>query len=1115
MSGKGLILARERLPLLGPEDQLMDIAAWLQDLGLERYVPAFRDNEIDWEVLPKLTSEDLREIGVAAIGHRRKLLDAIAVFGTKAPAAAVTAAPSDAPAPVEAERRQLMVMFCDLVGSTSLSARLDPEDLRGIIGAYHRCVLEIVESFGGFVARYMGDGVLIYFGYPQAHEDDAERATRCGLALVDQVPQLNQREELHARVGIATGLVVVGGEIVEHDVAGDTPDLAARLQAVAEPDTVVIAASTRRLTGDLFEYRDLGEVELKGVAGPVLAWQALRLSAVESRFEALRGSVLTPLVGRDEEIDLLLRRWARAKTGDGQVVLISGEPGIGKSRLTAELAEHLRAEPHTRLRYFCSPYHQDSALYPFVDQLGRASGFAADDPPAARLEKLEALVARAAPPDEDVAFLADLMSMPSERHPLLNLSPQRKKERTLEALLRQLEGLARQQPVFVVIEDAHWIDPTSRELLDLTVDRVRGLPVLLIVTFRPEFQPPWIGQPQVTMLALNRLDRHDRAVLVEQVAGSKSLPSEVIEQIADRTDGVPLFIEELTKSVLESGVPAVGIPTTLHDSLMARLDRLSTVRRVAQIGAAIGREFPYALLRTVSRLPEDELRAALGRLVASELVSQRGNPPDAVYSFKHALVQDAAHSSLLRNVRQQLHAEIAAALEAHCPELMDSQPELFAQHYAQADLIEKSVAYWSKAGHRSVARSAMAEAAAQFRKGLDQLLLLSDNRERQQQELEFCSALGAVMIALKGYAASETGETYARARELWEMLGFPSEFLRVPYGQAVIRAARGELDLALRSDLDLLSLSRQRNDSNGLVLGLLSFGRDLLFSGRFALSRSPLEEVLACYDPTSDGSLVRQAGIHPHVNARAALGVVLFCLGYLDQALEMSEASIGEARRLAHPPTLASTLAWSTRLLSLSEDYTALGERVEELVAVTDEHSFPHWAGPGNVCRGWVMVQKGDVTAGITLMQRGSSAYQATGATTWMPHFVALRASACVIAGEVEQARNLVDDALQIVEGTGERWFAAELNRHKGQLLLRQGYTEAAEELYRKALSIAAEQEAKLWELRAAANLARLRRDQGRRAEARCLLASVYGWFTEGFGTPDLKDAKALLDELT
>jgi class 3 adenylate cyclase len=822
----------------------VDIAAWLHSLGMQQYEAAFRDNAIDAAILPELTAEDLKDLGVNLVGHRRRLLAAIAALRGDVRPAPATLANQAAPDSA-AERRQLTVMFCDLVGSTPLSARLDPEDLRGIIGAYHRCVAETVEGFDGFVARYMGDGVLVYFGYPQAHEDDAERATRCGLALVNRVPHLDQAEELHARVGIATGLVVVGGEVVEHDIAGDTPNLAARLQALAEPDTVVIAASTRRLTGDLFEYRDLGDIELKGIAGPVSAWQALRLSTVAGRFEALRGSALSPLVGRDEEIELLVRRWARTKAGDGQVMLVSGEPGIGKSRIVAALAERLHDESLVRLRYFCSPYHEDSALFPFVDQLSRAAGFTRDDPPAARWEKLEALLALAAPPDEDLALLADLLSLPaSDHHSLPNLSPQRKKEKTLEALVRQLEGLARRQLVLMVFEDAHWIDPTSRELLDLTVDRVRSLPVLLIMTFRPEFQPPWIGQPQVTMLALKRLDRHDRAALIEHIAGSMALPDEVIDQIADRSDGVPLFIEELTKSVLESGVPAVGIPTTLHDSLMARLNRLSSLRRVAQIGAAIGREFPYALLRTVARIPEDELRSALGRLVASELVFQRGTAPDAVYRFKHALVQDAAHGSLLRNVRQQLHAQIAEALEVQCPELMESQPELFAQHYAEAGFVEKSVAYWGNAGRRSAARSAMAEAAAQFQKGLDQLALLPDTRERQRKELEFRSGLGAALLIVRGFAAPETGQAYARARELWEQLGSPSEFLQVPHGQSHYHALRGELDLAQRMDEDLLRLSRQRNDSAGLVLGHFSTGQNLILRGRFALSLSHFEECL-------------------------------------------------------------------------------------------------------------------------------------------------------------------------------------------------------------------------------------------------------------------------------
>ena len=579
----------------------MDVTEWLRKLGLEQYEPAFRANEIDAEVLPSLTAEDLNELGVTLVGHHRRLLDAIAVLRVEAPAAEA-AETRDVPAPIDAERRQLTVMFCDLIGSTALSARLDPEDLREVIGAYHSAVTTVVAGLDGFVAKYMGDGVLIYFGYPQAHEDDAERAVRAGLDAIDAVGRLDVKSvKLQTRVGIATGLVVVGdligaGSAQEQSVVGETPNLAARLQALAEPDTVVIAAGTRQLVGDLFEYRDLGAVEVKGIAGPVPVWRVLHSSVVESRFEALRGSTLSPLVGRDEEIDLLLRCWARANSGQGQVVLLSGEAGLGKSRITAALEQRLQAEPYLRLRYFCSPYHQDSALFPFIDQLGRAAGFARDDPPASRLEKLEVLLAHAEPPKEDVAFLADLMSLPaSERHPMPNLSPQRKKERTIEALIRQLQGLVGQKPVLVVFEDAHWIDPTSRELLDVAIERVRSLPALLIVTFRPEFQPPWTGQPQVSTVELRRLDRDDQTFLVEQIAGGKALPDEIVAQIVDRTDGVPLFVEELTKSVLESGLlreernryvldralPPFAIPTSLHDSLLARTRPLG-------IGAAGG-----------------------------------------------------------------------------------------------------------------------------------------------------------------------------------------------------------------------------------------------------------------------------------------------------------------------------------------------------------------------------------------------------------------------------------------------------------------------------------------------------------------------------------------------
>jgi class 3 adenylate cyclase/predicted ATPase len=1120
------ILVDEGLPLLRAEDHRMDVAAWLYGLGLEQYAQLFRDNDIDGEILCGMTAEDLKELGISSFGHRRRLLNAITALGGEPPtrdvaqSAMSATSTSTSPRPIDAERRQLTVMFCDLVGSTALAARLDPEDLREVYAAYNGAVADVVRSFDGFVAKYMGDGVLMYFGYPRAHEDDAERAVRAGLGVIDAVGRLDVKSvKLQARVGIATGLVVVGdligeGSAREQSVVGETPNLAARLQALAEPGAVVIAAGTRRLVGDLFEYRDLGAVEVKGIAGPVPARQVLRPSSVASRFEALRGAALSPLIGRDEEIELLLRRWARAKAGDGQVVLISGEPGIGKSRIAAALEGRLHAEPHIRLRYFCSPYYEDSALYPFVDQLGRASGFVPDDPPAARLEKLEALLARAAPPDEDVALIADLLSLPaSERHPLPNLSPQRKKEKTLEALIHQLDGLACRQPVVVVFEDAHWIDPTSRELLDLAVERLRTMPVLLIVTFRPEFQPPWIGQPQVTMLSLNRLDRRDRAALVEQIACNDTLPYEVVAQIADRTDGVPLFVEELTKSILESGVTPAGIPATLHDSLMARLDRLGPVRQVAQMGAAIGRDFSYELLRAVSGLPKEELQTALDKLVASGLAFQRGTPPDAIYAFKHALVQDAAHSSLLRSTRQHLHAEIAEALAAQSPELMDTQPELLAQHYAEAGLLEKSVVYWDKAGKRSAARSAMAEAATQLQKGLDQLALLPDAPERRRQELEFWSALGTALRLVKGGAAPETGHAYARARKVWERLGSPSEYLHVPYRQSRYHAVRGELDLAMRLDGDLLRLSRQRNDSAGLVLAHFSSGRNLMFAGRFATSRSHLEVALAAYDSISQRLLAHQAVSDP-VNVQSFLGIVLFCLGFPDEAVAQSSAAIAEARMLAYPAPLVETLGLASLLLLLLRDDAALDERSEEFVAVAAEQGFPFWRAFGTICRGWVTLKKGDVTEGITLLRSGIAAFRATGSEAWTPYYFGLLAVACEIAGQIEEALTLLDDGLQIGEEQSGRWLEAELYRHKGQLLLRQGHAEAAEELYRKALTIAVEQEAKLWELRAATSLARLWGEQGRRAEARELLAPVYGWFTEGFDTHDLKKAKALLDEL-
>ena len=691
---------------------------WLRSLGLGKYEAAFRENEINEKVLLSLTAEDLKELGVAALGHRRLLLDAIAVLRTDAgvkgpsadaatPAIAPTVSPED-----RAERRQVTVMFSDLVGSTALSARMDPEDLREVISAYQKCVAETVGRFGGFVAQYMGDGILIYFGYPQAHEDDAERAVRAGLELVAAVGDLKTHAALQARVGIATGMVVVGdligsGASQQQAIVGETPNLAARLQGIAEPSSVVIADSTRRLLGNLFELEDLGAKDLKGITGPVRAWAALRASSAEGRFEAMHETGLTALVGREEELELLLRCWSRAKTGEGQVVLLCGEAGIGKSRLTAALLERLAAEPHTRLRYFCSPQHTDSALYSIISQMERAAGFAHGDTAQTKLDKLDTLLAQSLTPRQDVAIFAEMLSLPNDgRYPTLELASQQRRQRTLEALTAQIKALAQQTPVLMIFEDAHWADPTSLEALGRAVDRIRTLGVLLIVTHRPEFEAQWIGRPHVIALTLNRLARREVSALIDGVTGNWPLPESTRQDIIERTDGIPLFVEEMTKAVLEAAregateravaaIPSssVAVPASLHASLMARLDRLGPAKEVAQIGAAIGREFSHALLAALVRQPEAELRSALDRLIAAGLLFQQGVPPHATYLFKHALVQDAAYGTLLREPRRALHARIAETLESQFAGIAENQPELLARHCTEAGLIEKWAEY--------------------------------------------------------------------------------------------------------------------------------------------------------------------------------------------------------------------------------------------------------------------------------------------------------------------------------------------------------------------------------------------------------------------------------------
>ena len=1124
---------------------MQQIADWLQKLGMAEYTQCFVENDIDFTILGDLTDQDLEKIGIASLGHRRKLLRAIANLETiekAAPAAAVVAAPAS-PLPLDtAERRQVTVMFSDLVGSTALSARMDPEDLREVISAYQKCVTETVRRFDGFVARYMGDGVLVYFGYPQAHEDDADRAVRAALELIASVTGLASPVSLQTRVGIATGLVVVGdligsGEAQERGIVGETPNLAARLQGIAEPNMVVIAESTRRLLGNLFELEDLGARELKGFTGPMRAWAALRGSSVESRFEALHATGVTALVGREEECELLLRRWSRAKSGEGQVVLLSGEAGIGKSRLTATMLERLATEPHTRFRYFCSPQHTDSALYPIIGQLERAAGLTRADTPQAKLDKLDAVLAQSSASAQDAALIAEMLSLPNDgRYPALELTPQQRRQKTLEALIAQMVALVRQNPVLMIFEDAHWADPTSLEVFGRAVDRVRTLRVLLIVTFRPEFEPPWVGQAHVTILTLNRLGERDAGAMVARLAGNKELPADVMAEIVERTDGIPLFVEEMTKAVLEAAgedairrtvaavpSPAAAVPATLHASLMARLDRLGPAKEVAQIGAAIGREFSHALLASVVRKPQTELGWAVDRLIAADLLLRHGVPPHATYVFKHALVQDAAYGTLLREPRRTLHARIAEALESQFGEIAENQPELLARHYTQAELIEKAVGLWGKAGQRSFARSALVEAAEQFTRALDQLATLPATPALRRDEIKLQVALINSLIHVKGFAAAETKVAVERARLLIEQAEARGEPLEDPLVLFWILYAAGVPSfVAFNGDAmrevvaQLLALAEKQRATASLMIAHRPAGIYLLCTGDLAQGRAHLDDAIALYDPVEHRQLATRVGQDPRVAALCYRSITLWLLGYPEAATLDAHEALRDAREISHAATLIYALIITSFNHALCGSYAAAIAQLDEAVALAEEKGALFWKTTGTVLKGCVLAVTGKASDAVQIITSAVTAFRSTGATVWMPSYLSYLARAHTGLGGYENAWRCIDEAMAMIETSKESWYQSEVNRIAGEIALMSPQQDVgkAERHFDGALAIARAQQARSWELRAAMSMARLWLSQGKRNEARDLLASVYGWFTEGFDTCDLKEAKALLGAL-
>ena len=1113
----------------------LDIDGWLREIGLAQYAEIFRANDIDIKLLGRLTNDDLKEVGIVSFGHRKKLLETIAalVAAPEAPSWIPVAA-TELKAHDTAERRQVTVMFSDLVGSTALSARMDPEDLREVISAYQSCVAGTVRRFGGFVAKYMGDGVLVYFGYPQAHEDDAERAVRAGMELIAAVTALKTRTSLQTRVGIATGLVVVGdligsGAAQEQAIVGETPNLAARLQGIAEADTVVIAEGTRRLLGNLFELDDLGTKELKGISGPIRAWGALRASSVEGRFEALHASGLTALVGREEELEILLRRWARAKTGEGQVVLLSGEGGIGKSRLTAALLERLTTEPHTRLRYFCSPQHTDSAFYPIIGQMERAAGLAHDDTPQARLDKLDTVLAQTSTSTQDAALFAELLSLPNDgRYPALELTPEQRRQKTLEALSLQMEVLSRQSPVLMIFEDAHWTDPTSLEAFGRAVDRVATLPVLLIVTFRPEFQAPWIGRPHVTSLTINRLTRREVDAVIDRVVGNTPLPPNIRQDIIERTDGVPLFVEEMTKAVLEAESegearqtaaavpsPSLAVPASLHASLMARLDRLGPAKEVAQIGAAIGREFAHALLAEVVRKPEAELGSALDRLIQAGLLFRQGVPPHATYLFKHALVQDAAYGTLLRGPRQALHARIAAAIETRMPERVEREPELLAYHYAGAGQPDTAAGYWLAAGRLAARRSANSEAVAHLTRGIAGVGGLPETEERNRQELALQLALGPALLSSRGFGDPEASAGYQRAAELARRLGDDRDRFAATWGLWIsIRASSASDHMRLRLQYlgEMVKAAERTGDPELLLQAHHSSWSTRIWNGEFARATEHVRSGLALYDRERHRHHALMYGGHdPAVCGKGQGAVALWALGCPDQAVQSARNGIVLGQASDHLPSLLHSLWFAASVYFLRRQAADVLECSARLLALGGEHGLKLYEAIGGVFHGWARIQQSDAQAGLAELRAAVAAY-ATTAHVNLDLYRAILAEAELRAGNLEEAAAVLNQG----ERTADEWWRAGYLRLRGDLLLRGPGDEraAAERLYREAISVAAGQQAKSLELRAATSLARLLRNEGKRDEARNLLAPVYGWFTEGFDTLDLKEAKALLDVL-
>lgn len=1115
--------------------QSLDVGAWLEELGLGQYRALFSDQAIDSDVLPDLTDDDLVRLGVP-LGHRKKIFKAIDdLLGGEA-------TEQDAPIKLvrtrqDAERRQLTVLICDMVESTDLASKLDPEELRKVMGIYLDACVKAVTTFGGFIARYTGDGIVAYFGYPAALEDAAERAVRAGLELGRVIPNLIALPDLtlHVRTGIATGLVVVGdllgeGAAREEAVVGETPALAARLQSLAPPDGIAIAGSTRRLVEGMFELEFLGMCDLKGLPGVRPVWRVLRETAAESRFDARHHADLTEMVNRESELSLLLERWRAACERERQMVLLAGEAGIGKSRMCMALASQVAAGGHFVIRLQCSPFHTHSALHPIITNLDRLAGLTLDMEPQEKLDRLIAEVQRpgkVAP--ETIALFASLLSIPiGDRLPRHEAPPEQIKSLTLDAINDWLVSLSRQKPLLWILEDAHWIDPTTAEAITRGLGRRDNARILSVITHRPEYRPPWTGRSQIVALNLNRLSRRQSYELVRRVA-RKNLPDALVEQIAAKTDGMPLFVEELTKVMIESGPFEAGvnpydekrgssetvIPVTLQDSLLARLDRLTESKVVAQIGAAIGREFSFELLAAVVPSKPKELEAALALLEAADLISARGTPPQLIYTFKHGLVQEAAYSTLLISRRQKLHKRIADTLQSSFALIAEVQPEILAHHYTEAGLTDQAINWWERAALRSATRYNNIEAVSQFSRALALLTQLAHDSSTRRREFGLRIAMIEPLYATHGYSGTEVEQNYARLLEIGQDLGETRQLLRILWGRAGGTLVRCDFPRASEHVASFLELARQAGDATSAAQGVRISAMIAQASGELDLSRERFLEVIEAFEREGTAATLGDYLTIPRPTTLAQYSFSAQQLGHLDEAEELCARSLRETRESGHHLTSCYAMSVCAMKAMVEQDPATVFSITEELVEIVNRHHVFYWECFTEALLGWASARTGEVEKGLARLRRSWEIRDRMQTRIWGPFFRISEAEILMQNQRNDEAIALLDRAAAEADATGQHYADVEGFRVRACARLSQGAPLAdVEALFQRGLATARRQNARLFELRTATSLAKALRDAGRFEEARTLLAPIYDGFTSGLATLDLVQARAALDGL-